>query len=45
MPAMTVRSAPSSRFVRLFCLLLIAAVATTGCKSVGKMFKKDKPQP
>ncbi|KRB10943.1 outer membrane protein assembly factor BamD [Lysobacter sp. Root690] len=39
---MTVRSAPSSRFVRLFCLLLIAAVATTGCKSVGKMFKKDK---
>ncbi|MGO1071160.1 outer membrane protein assembly factor BamD [Lysobacter sp. CA199] len=43
---MTVRSAPSradlSRMTRLFCLLLLVAVAATGCKSVGKMFKKDK---
>ena len=27
---------------RLFCLLLLVAFAATGCKSVGKMFKKDK---
>ncbi|MEI2454075.1 outer membrane protein assembly factor BamD [Lysobacter firmicutimachus] len=39
---MTVRSAPSRGFIRLLSLLLVVAVAGTGCSRVGKMFKKDK---
>ncbi|MBX9400019.1 outer membrane protein assembly factor BamD [Lysobacter sp. BMK333-48F3] len=39
---MTVRSAPSRGFIRLLSLLLVVAVAGTGCSRVGKLFKKDK---
>ncbi|SDY63821.1 Beta-barrel assembly machine subunit BamD [Lysobacter sp. yr284] len=39
---MTERSTPSRALLRVVSLLLIVAVAGTGCSRVGKMFKKNK---